>query len=371
MRNLRAVYTNGFYLFGVYTDEKIRIKNLISKNMEENAAIALIKRDEAEEEGHGQHTRDTFQMADCFIDFNDSVEKLRMNIDRIISLIFGSPYITPTFGEYAMFSAYVASLRSADLSRQIGAAICKDNQILATGVNDCPKYGGGLYWMEYWDGKGYYDEDSGRDYKRKIDPNKNEFRKIAEDVLKTLNKENTDENIEILRNSKLGELTEYARAVHAEMEALSMCARNNISCKNAEIYVTTFPCHNCAKHIVSSGIKKIVYIEPYPKSKTFELFNDSISKDINEKDSRVVCIPFFGVGPKRFIELFSMDYSFLRKRIRKNRDGTTLQFSPIKAEMRNPMLPSTYIEREAIQSRNYWDIRSKKGGVNNAEINKR
>ncbi|MDN3612645.1 hypothetical protein QWZ16_23945 [Vibrio ostreicida] len=29
--------------------------------------------------------------------------------------------------------------------------------------------------------------------------------------------------------------------------------------------VRLFPCHNCAKHIVASGIKRVVYVEPYPK----------------------------------------------------------------------------------------------------------
>jgi len=30
----------------------------------------------------------------------------------------------------------------------------------------------------------------------------------------------------------------------------------------AQVYVTTFSCHNCAKHIVSPGLTKVVYVEP-------------------------------------------------------------------------------------------------------------
>ena len=48
-----------------------------------------------------------------------------------------------------MFMAFASALRSADLSRQIGAVIAHDNEIIATGANDCPKSGGGLYWPEY------------------------------------------------------------------------------------------------------------------------------------------------------------------------------------------------------------------------------
>ena len=67
-------------------------------------------------------------------------------IRRIIEILFGAPYQTPYFDEYAMFLSFAASLRSADLSRQVGAVITKDNEVLGTGANDCPRFGGGLYW---------------------------------------------------------------------------------------------------------------------------------------------------------------------------------------------------------------------------------
>ncbi len=85
------------------------------------------------------------------------------------------------------FMAYSASLRSADLSRQIGAAICNNNEVLAMGANDCPKFNGGLYWPLYDESEEeYIDIDCGRDYKLGYDSNKKEFRSIAEDVLNNL-----------------------------------------------------------------------------------------------------------------------------------------------------------------------------------------
>jgi len=46
-----------------------------------------------------------------------------------------------------MYLAYAASLRSGDLSRQVGAALIDANgDLLDVGCNDVPKYGGGLYW---------------------------------------------------------------------------------------------------------------------------------------------------------------------------------------------------------------------------------
>lgn len=46
-----------------------------------------------------------------------------------------------------MFHARGAALRSADLSRQVGAVLCNENgDILGLGCNEVPKAGGGLYW---------------------------------------------------------------------------------------------------------------------------------------------------------------------------------------------------------------------------------
>jgi cytidine deaminase len=59
------------------------------------------------------------------------------------------PWITPTAEEQAMFTAYGASLRSGDLSRQVGAAILDPfGDLLAVGCNEAPKVGRGLYGPE-------------------------------------------------------------------------------------------------------------------------------------------------------------------------------------------------------------------------------
>jgi len=65
---------------------------------------------------------------------------------RILDLLFANPHVTPTLDEYGMFLAYAASLRSGDLSRQVGAVVVShEGNVLATGANDVPKNGGGLY----------------------------------------------------------------------------------------------------------------------------------------------------------------------------------------------------------------------------------
>ena len=131
---------------------------------------------------------------------------------------------------------------------------------------------------------------------------------ISSDALATLNKVFGDPQNPI-RN-----LTEYGRVVHAEMEALLSCARKGVSTKGATIYCTTFPCHNCAKHIIASGIDRVVFIEPYLKSKAFDFHKEAIVISYpqnrmpgkRQSDEPVQFEPFFGVGPRRFFDLFSM-----------------------------------------------------------------
>ena len=52
--------------------------------------------------------------------------------------------------------------------------------------------------------------------------------------------------------------SKYAYVVHAEANAI---LNATTSVKNTTIYVTLFPCHECTKLIIQSGIKKIVYAD--------------------------------------------------------------------------------------------------------------
>ena len=131
---LRDVYGNGFYLFGIYEDSDQR-RNNMRRKLNDAEADELMSTDEKEAYSYGQQARKTYQISDFFINYTD-IEQGKASIKRILDLIFGNPFITPTFGEYAMFMAWCASLRSADLSRQIGAVVCKNNEVLTAGSKD-------------------------------------------------------------------------------------------------------------------------------------------------------------------------------------------------------------------------------------------
>ncbi len=365
----RETYGNVFFLVAINENEQRRLDHLNKeKNIGYGDAKKLIQRDEGESDRLGQHTRGVFELADIHLSLNGAggEEKLKSylnaQISRMLNLMFGNPFITPTFDEYAMFVAYASGLRSADLGRQVGAAIASPwGEIIATGANDVPKFDGGQYWP---DPDTFQDRENGRDYMRGYDANKREHKRIAEEILdmfdvkKLEDKEQWEKEFRRrLLGSSIKYLTEYGRAVHAEMAAILACSRSGISLQGATLYCSTFPCHNCAKHIIHAGIHRVVYIEPYPKSKTLELYNDSVS--IGKEAEKVHFDEFVGVGPRRFFDLFSLQLSSGRSIIRKKEDaegngeiadGSVCNWQRKDARLRFQVTALSYIEKEDVEA---------------------
>ncbi|MGF7115774.1 deoxycytidylate deaminase [Pseudomonas laurylsulfatiphila] len=348
VQKLRKIYSDGFFLIGVHADHTRRHEYLTKdKSMSQEQASRLIERDADEREEYGQHTRDTYHLSDFFIDYNGNSDSLKKQIWRILDLLFGKPYITPTFDEYAMFMAFSASLRSADLSRQVGAVLTKSRCIISTGANDVPKAHGGLYWPDLDEKtQEIVDIADGRDYMKGEDSNAIQKRLIIEGIIEAVPEQYREELGPLIKNSKIKDITEYGRVVHAEMEALLSSARSGTSTAGSDLYCTTFPCHNCAKHIVAAGIKRVVYVEPYPKSKALEFHSDSISLDKNSDN--VIFEPFIGVGPRSFFNLFSTNLGSGYPVIRKTDQGEIIDWKESDAKLRTQMLPCSYMERETI-----------------------
>ena len=51
--------------------------------------------------------------------------------------------------------------------------------------------------------------------------------------------------------------------IHAEQNTISDCAKRGVSCNECIAYISQYPCYNCMKLMVSSGIIKIKYINDY------------------------------------------------------------------------------------------------------------
>lgn len=367
---LRKIYGDGFYLVGIHADEKRRHQHLTDdKGMTQAQANELIRIDEDESFDHGQKTRDTYHLADFFLNLGSNNDQVKNRLQRFLELIFSHPYKNPTFDEFAMFMAFNSSVRSGDLSRQVGAVISREKQIIATGANDVPKSGGGLYWAEVDETTGKVEDDlDGKDYTRDGDSNKQAQAEIIQEIAKNLlgkglvDGQNEVELHKVLKESKISDLTEFGRVVHAEMDALLSCNRAGIPTTGSTLYCTTFPCHNCAKHIIASGINRVVYVEPYPKSRALDFHSESIQlkseleKAPDEASELVSFEPFIGVGPRRFLDLFSMSLGSGSKLRRKDKKGNTLDWDKSNAPIRTPLIEKSYldIERAAVEMWNEY-----------------
>lgn len=115
-----------------------------------------------------------------------------------------------------------------------------------------------------------------------------------------------DEEGPKLKDTRVMDILEFGRQIHAEMSALVDAARLGRSVLGGTLYCTTFPCHMCTKLILGSGIKRVVYIEPYPKSYAEDMYSHSISLEhnTNSDEPTVLFQPFTGVAPFRYRDLF-------------------------------------------------------------------
>ncbi|MCT8139656.1 ComE operon protein 2 [Anaerobacillus sp. CMMVII] len=115
-----------------------------------------------------------------------------------------------SWDQYFMAQSHLLALRSTCTRLMVGATIVRDKRIIAGGYN------GSI---------------SGGDHC-------------------------TDDNCYVENNHCI-------RTIHAEINALLQCAKFGVPTAGAEIYVTHFPCLNCAKAIIQSGIKAVFYAKDY------------------------------------------------------------------------------------------------------------
>ena len=114
-----------------------------------------------------------------------------------------------SWDEYFMGLALMSAMRSKDPNSQVGACIVNsDNKIVSVGYNGAPIG---------------YDDDKDMTWEREGD---------------FLN-------------------TKYAYVCHSELNAI---LNSSVSVKNCKLYVTLFPCNECAKALIQAGIKEVIYL---------------------------------------------------------------------------------------------------------------
>lgn len=310
---LRVIYREMIYVIGVSAPLSLREQTLRGK-MQGHEVYQLIDRDSGEEIDHGQKVGDTFPRCDFFLRIESFADShLRSRVERFIHLILGTKLITPTPNEAAMYAAAMAATSSACLSRQVGAAVTDGSgNVIGIGWNDVPKFGGGLYVsasQSFGEDTDHdlrcWNRDGGKCF------NDEEKELFADEMVRTLREiipteTQTKARAAILTNSKLKGLIEFSRAIHAEMHAIINASRiSGDSVVGGKLFVTTYPCHSCARHIVVAGIKEVYYIEPYRKSLAIRLHGDAVS-EIETDERKVRFLAFEGVAPTRYLALFKM-----------------------------------------------------------------
>jgi deoxycytidylate deaminase len=373
---LERVYGRNIIFVGCYASPKDRANYLVdrmrvsdrssndSKLLSQAYQIMSIDEDESDDD-FGQKVIDCYPKSDFIIDCT-SLKTLENSCERLIKIFFGNPFISPTKDEYSSYIANAASYRSLDLSRQVGAAIFgNDGEIISMGCNEVPAPGGGTYWCDH--------DSDGRDYVLGYDSNQRVKEDMARDAIAKLkesnwlkeDKEKSDLNdltTELFakssgdkkegpwRRSMLSDIIEYGRMVHAEMNAITDAARFRRSTQGSTLYCTTMPCHMCTKLIISSGISRVVYLQPYVKSLTSELFKDSVVFEGREEERKVNFSSLKGVTPAGFERAFSKDTK------RKNDDGTAKNWDKLNAQPTFLTTIPYYLEIELDAYKELMDI---------------
>lgn len=215
------------------------------------------------------------------------------------------------------------------MSRQVGAALVDANgNVVATGTNEVPMAGGGVYGEGFDDGGERDPPDHRCIYRRQVGgetpycSSTDEQGRLVEKLIQQIPELNETDGmrkkalVQEIRESGVGDLLEFSRAVHAEMDALMSAAREGITTVGTRLFVTTFPCHYCARHIVTAGVDEVQFIEPYPKSRATDLHSDSIQtrpsgwRAPSKGGDKVLFRPFVGVAPRMYRRAFLKDREY-------------------------------------------------------------
>ena len=197
--------------------------------------------------------------------------------------------------------------------------------MIATGTNEVPRAGGGVYGGIFSMDNQNSDPEPSDDFRcfvhNKFCTNTREQKRIIDELVDSVVElteiRNPARLEERIRKSRIGQLLEFSRSVHAEMDALLSAGRNGIKTVGTRLFVTTFPCHSCARHIVAAGVQEVQYIEPYLKSQAIPLHGDAIVTKAKSLESdpgsparppSVLFRSFIGVAPRLYRRAFFKDF---------------------------------------------------------------
>jgi dCMP deaminase len=209
-----------FYLFSIDADEEVRYPRAVKRGSETDSVsfetfVENERREWANTDPNKGNLKRCIELSDYKFTNNGTLEELHEQLEKVLGEISSKDnnvsqredYIS--WDEYFMGVSILSGMRSKDPSTQVGACIIDDDKkIVATGYNGAPR---GIHDRDFpWSREGDF-----------LD-------------------------------------TKYAYVCHAELNAILNATKESL--KDCTIYVALFPCNECAKSIIQSGIKKVVYL---------------------------------------------------------------------------------------------------------------
>src|ERR1051326_281208 len=223
-----------FKLIRIEAPAEVRFQRILSRRRESDPRtledfVALENR-EAEGDDTSQNLVKVELMADHTLTNSGTLETLYPQIDALFSKLLKEVQ-RPSWDEYFMNIAKVVASRSNCMKRKVAAIIVRDKRVISTGYNGTPRG----------------------------------TRNCNEGGCRRCNNLATS-----------GTNLDECLCSHGEENAIVQASYHGVSLKDAIIYTTFAPCLQCAKMIINSDIREVIYNMDYPlNGAAFQLFSEA------------------------------------------------------------------------------------------------
>ena len=303
LEKLREEFSEDFKLIATNASQDIRWKRC--QKVYENK-LDLFLRDDLRDQGenepkYGQTVQECVNNSDFILGNNKQLQsesdwkQLLFEVYRFIELVQNPGYRQPYPKESFMAQALIASCSSSCSKRRVGAVITTySDDLISSGFNEVPfgqqkcKEIGGVNYC-------YKDDELKKVLREKIKQCPRCGKKIPPEVDSKFPYVCEGCELELPNGLIPGKSLDICVALHAEEDAILQAAKmGGYSLDQCVIYTTTFPCNLCSKQIIDVGIKKVIYIEPYPMTEAVGILGRG----------NVEMEEYTGVLPKAFISVF-------------------------------------------------------------------
>ena len=223
-----------FKLIRIEAPPEMRFRRILMRHRESDPRtfedFVELENREAEGDDASQNLVKVELMADHSLINDGTLDQLYPQIDELLLRLLKEVQ-RPSWDEYFMNIAKVVASRSNCIKRKVAAIIVKDKRVVSTGYNGTPRG----------------------------------TRNCNEGGCPRCNSLATS-----------GTNLEECLCSHGEENAIVQASYHGVSLKNAIIYTTFAPCLQCAKMIINSGIREVIYNMDYPLNGTaFQLFSEA------------------------------------------------------------------------------------------------